>query len=574
VRAPQAGKELSPVHIFLLAVALLFPQQQDDLSIIEGQVLDRSTNAPIPGARVIAARIDKPGTAIGPGLLDIKPAEGEQDPKAERAAVLTGSDGKFRIRFQGEVRCVLFADAPGYVRPQTGIGPDNTFTAKPGSPKPDIVLRLSHEVSISGRVLDAETDQPAPGLMVRTLSNRAASAGHFLLPGRSAKTDDQGRFKIESVAPGEYYLEVGPPLAATLSKVRPLEAFRNDQEKSCVKSWYPDANSVEQALTVRVAEGAPIDGLTIRAARRKTGSIRGRVLGDVPGEEAHLDLTAVERSLTGQGFSSVRGGKIKVGEEFEMDHLSPCSGYLIAAVIGDHPKYAKVSVVIGEDNQEGLDLYLRPAMSLSGRVRIEGREERPDQPVLPSDSVRVSLRPVVLLSALNSDAPALVNPQDGLFTVGGMVTDRYRVNVTGAPPGYAVSEVRYNGRVCPFSMVPFEATAAQQSLEVRLAQAGSIVATVTDGSNPLPNSILLMAPEGADPEVLYLGYELKQATASRQGRASFANLKPGVYRLVAYTPGTPWADDPDFRRHLMNGERVEVSANQQQPIELRARSLR
>jgi len=562
------------MHLFLLAFALLFTQQTDDLSIIEGQVVDKLTGAPIAGARVIAARIDK-GLGIGPGVLDAKPTAGEQDPKANQAAVLTGPDGKFRFRFQGEVRCMLFADAEGYVRPQAGIYPDNMFTAKPGSPKSDVLFRLAHALYVSGRVLDADTEQPVPGLSVTSLTNRSTSSGHYLSMGGTAKTDSEGRFKIERVAPGDYYLQVAPPLNAGLSKVRPIEEFRNDSEKTYVKSFYPDAVRVEEALPVKLAEGAPIEGVEIRIKKRKTASIRGRVLGDVPPgapPDVSIGLFGIEQQLTGMSFSIIAQGKLKAGDEFEIDHLNPCTCYLSATMRGDRPKVALLSLVIGEDNQDGLDLNLRPTVSLNGHVRMEGREPSQDQPALPTDSVRISFRPVMLESGLNSGQPVPVAARDGSFTAENFATNKYYV--TGAPAGYAISEVRYNNTVCPSGMVPVEAAAEHQDVEVKLAQTGSIVATVTDGSNPLSGGIVLLAPEAAGPDVLYLGYELRQSTATENGRASFAGLIAGAYRLIAYTPGAQWADDPGFRDRMRNGTRIEVTANQQQQIELRAQSLR
>jgi hypothetical protein len=210
---------------------------------------------------------------------------------------------------------------------------------------------------------------------------------------------------------------------------------------------------VEEALPVKLAEGAPIEGVEIRIKKRKTASIRGRVLGDAPPgapPDVSIGLFGIQQQLTGMSFSIIAQGKLKAGDEFEIDHLNPCTCYLSATMRGDRPKVALLSLVIGEDNQDGLDLNLRPTVSLNGHVRMEGREPGWDQPALPTDSVRISFN----------------------------------------------------------------------------------------------------------------------------GRASFAGLIAGAYRLIAYTPGAQWADDPGFRDRMRNGTRIEVTANQQQQIELRAQSLR
>ena len=116
-----------------VALALLFAQQTERLSVVEGKVLDGATNQPVSGARVILARFDRPGWGIGGDLLDTQPSAREQDPKANRLAVITGDDGGFRFRIEGPAQLVLFANAAGYVKPMLGMGPDNMYEVAAGA---------------------------------------------------------------------------------------------------------------------------------------------------------------------------------------------------------------------------------------------------------------------------------------------------------------------------------------------------------------------------------------------------------------------------------------------------------
>lgn len=57
---------------------------------------------------------------------------------------------------------------------------------------------------ISGLVLEAQTLEPAQGMLVGAYSNLADSAIHTLPPDRIARTNQRGQFTIRNLAPGQY----------------------------------------------------------------------------------------------------------------------------------------------------------------------------------------------------------------------------------------------------------------------------------------------------------------------------------------------------------------------------------
>jgi hypothetical protein len=113
-----------------------------------------------------------------------------------------------------------------------------------------------------------------------------------------------------------------------------------------------------------------------------------------------------------------------------------------------------------------------------------------------------------------------------------------------------------------------------QTVEVRLAPAGSILATVLEGDKPLPGATLVFAPDSAAPRDLLLGSALRQARAGQDGKAPVPSLLPGVYRMIAYPPGAPWADDPALPERLRNAQRVEVTAGEQKVVDVPALAAR
>ena len=560
-----------------LSATVLFAQQTDPLSTVEGKVVDASTELPVAGARVIAMRIDGKGRKPDVPPRDAQPSAGEQDPAAAQAAVLTGPDGRFRLRFEGPVLFGLWVDDARYAGPKWGwgMGPDNMFEAKPDAPKTDIVVKLVPASSIAGRLIDAGTKEPLPDFSVLAESYQTGGSRRLLLPAGEAKTGPDGRFTIDRALPGDCLLSVHPPVAPKIGAPKPVEDFRHAVQKGYAAAWYPGVDSVEQAVPLHVAPGAHIEGVEIGISKKRVASIRGRVLGDPSAAktEALLSLTRVTRAVDGSEFSSVAQGNPQLGAEFEIANLSPGTYYLSAqsGFEKESAKYAVMTIEVGEENQDGLDLYLTRGVAVAGRVRIEGREDDPDKPALPKDDVQVRLVPLIGFGSDQDPAAAPAASKDGGFRIEGVLPSEYHLRLLAPPEGYAVSEVRYKGSLCAHGIVAIEAGAAAQRLEIKLAPANSaVLATVTDGDQPAAGATLLLVPAGATDEALrYVFGLLRQISAGKDGRATISGLLPGTYRVTAYPKGASWAEDPNLLQRFATGDEVQLGAKQTAAIYVR-----
>jgi hypothetical protein len=220
-----------------------------------------------------------------------------------------------------------------------------------------------------------------------------------------------------------------------------------------------------------------------------------------------------------------------------------------------------VVVDVGEENQDGLDLLLRKGATVTGRVRIAGRDAPLGKPALPTADVKVDVEPLVRMRFMD-ERPSPVDAATGVFTIEGVPADTYYVKVDSPPQGYKVSAVRYAGMLCPHSVVAIAPDAHGSGLEITLSAAdGSVMVTAADRSNPAPGAAVLLVPEGAvNKDVLYR--VLRQATADKNGQAIIADLLPGTYRVAAYAQGVLWGDDPELEHRLARGEEVRIASKQ------------
>jgi len=181
-------------------------------------------------------------------------------------------------------------------------------------------------------------------------------------------TDQNGRFRLDRVEPGDYYLEVRPPLLAAIGEPKPVEDFRNAVQKTYTSTWHPGMERLELALPVKLVEGAAVEGVQVEVTKKRTASVRGRLLSDLTGE-VRLSLTAVQNRVGSRGYMVIARGTRNAGAEFEIDDLSPGAYHLFAempGLTGSERRWASMTLEVGEQNQDGVDLQLREGVAITG----------------------------------------------------------------------------------------------------------------------------------------------------------------------------------------------------------------
>ncbi|MCC6368957.1 MAG: carboxypeptidase regulatory-like domain-containing protein [Bryobacterales bacterium] len=560
----------------LLLAAAAAAQSDVPATTIAGTLMDGSTNLPIAGGKVVFQRLEKGNVLTGPRLFDIDPAKADAGGNAVRLATLTDAVGKFRFRVSGKCTFALFSDAPGYVRVDH-VHHDNTYELDSESGKSGIVIRLTPQLTISGRVTDSETKQPVRGIAVVPNQFHVTSTGRVLFPsGNAATTDDSGTFRLSGLAPGEYYLEVRPPLGAKIQEAKPVACFRNLVQKSYTATWYPGVERSQDAVPLRLVDGSALDHLDIRIRKRKTASIRGRVLSaeDLGQADIFLGLSGVTSEVAGSSFRLIAGGKVKAGTQFQVDGLAPGMYFLTANTAAEQRrdmKSATLTLEVGDENQDHLDLRLRNGVHLRGRVQLKGRQESNEEFSLPVENMQVHLSPLVH-AAFITESPVGVDSKTGAFDVEGAIPDRYRLLLFNAPAGYKIAETEYNGTLCANGILTIDPNANFHQLRIKLAPAtSSLTITAADGTRPAVAATVLLVPDAVDDQAFYTA--LQQATTDRDGRVTIGQLLPGAYRVFAYTNGSAWASDPYLKQRVLAGHKVQLAENEAATLDLRPHKL-
>lgn len=242
--------------------------------------------------------------------------------------------------------------------------------------------------------------------------------------------------------------------------------------------------------------------------------------------------------------------------------------------------WAQILVDVNGQSLSGLELNLRPAMSVSGRVVV-------DTVVPPVAAVGrrtlIQLRPWPEQSPVAPTARRATVQADGAFRIDGVVPGSYVVSVQPPAPSGAgalmlrsatVDDVDLMANV--LDMIPGGST---DGLVITLTdRVTEIAGRLIDASDrPVSEYLVLVFP--ADRRLWALGAERLRAPVhtATDGLYAVGGLPPGDYYLAALTDVEPWDHlDPDFLELLVPGAiRITLADGERKRQDLRvAREIR
>jgi len=281
-----------------------------DRVAVEGRVVAGPDRAPVEEAEVVGTTMD--------GLLE----------STDRTR--TGADGRFRVLVPKEEGTVS-ARARGYVPASLPVD----ATSK------DVELVLGRAGRIRGIVTRRGGGGPVVGAEVR-LVREGRNEGWR--PDLSVRTDGDGRFEAEDLAPASYFLVargegyVSAAFLAVESAARTIArvTLGAGDDLEVVLESVPGARIVG---TVKDAEGGAVEGATVHASRRPAGRLE----------------SPDEPSWSAYGSDSVASGP---GGEFEISSLVPGVEYTVSASARARPDSGGRLVKTTNDAPASVDLVL------------------------------------------------------------------------------------------------------------------------------------------------------------------------------------------------------------------------
>ena len=441
----------------------------------------------------------------------------EIDIPASILATETDSQGNFTFDDVAPGRYILAAQRAGYLNASYSNARGRVLTVQPGQKTTDIVIKMTPQGIVGGRVVDEE-NEPLPGasVSVSALLFKDQALAPMAVQG---KTDADGAFAIGNLAPGRYVVSVAAPPDAESPVRSPLLS----QREIYVTTYYPDAIELAAATPIELGAGAQVRGLEIRLHKVPVFRVSGKVINAVTGEADSRTVVNLFRRGDVPGISA-RSTGVSAGD-FSFDGVSPGSYVLetksIAEAEDRSPLVGRQVISVGGRDLDGVVLQLTPGNELSGTVIVEGSP--------PSAWPQITLTPT---EGLDYPTDFTKIDANGRFTVTGLEPAPYRLNIGSVPPPMFVNAIRFNGR--EIGNEPIDLASAQKgSLEIVISdRVSSLTGVVHDSAGPAGPGILVMAHRKNSGQI-----QNRVAQTDASGHFSFTSLPAGEYTLTAMDTG-------------------------------------
>jgi len=494
---------------------------------VAGVVVDSQSQTPLANVRVSLA----PTTT--------------RDQKLEQ---VTKQDGRFSFAVDAAGKYTLLIAKPGYPPQsykQDGVsGFSSAIVVGDGQDTRQIVFQANRGGVISGQVKD-EDSEPVGNALVAVFQAVVQAGERRVIRRGQTRANAAGEFRFANLARGSYYVcAMGRPWFADSlirfqqlqearnrlplnrrftptnqsneSTIEPASADPNFRGTAFTTTFYPNAQSVEEASTVQVAAGGEAQ-VSITLPLSKAVTLKGSI--SLGGETSgHANLV---KKIDGQAMSFLEEEVGKDGT-FVFRNV-PAGVYEIEAA--SQSSFGPTSWSIRQDVAVGtadMEIALKPPNmgSLSGKVNLEG-ETAP-----PPANFFVSLRDE---KGIIARAEAEVGP-NGSFSLSRLPPGKYEV--TAAFSNFIAAYLMGpGGEYLPLTVEIAPGMTVLRDLT--MARAASVIqGRVEKGGAPLVGAFVLLMPK--DPSRRW-AYRADQTDSD--GSYRLATISSGDYLLIALTEG-------------------------------------
>ena len=238
---------------------------------LDGRVINIETGEPVPAADVTATCLTE-----NPRLRGY----------CKDQSLKTTAEGTFRFDLRLNVKYILATTgAPGLV--PTKLSKIEIDFTRRYSPMGSIVLKLTPEATITGKVLD-EKGEPKADVEVLAVRQIVAAATAEVVPVSKALSNEKGVYVLHSLAPGNYYVSTPIQHEDKNDTVHPYLFFA------------PDCLSLDQASLTHVDAGQSYSDIDLHLHPLQFYRLQGRAqmetAGSIASDPPRLEVDARDSS--------------------------------------------------------------------------------------------------------------------------------------------------------------------------------------------------------------------------------------------------------------------------------------
>jgi 5-hydroxyisourate hydrolase-like protein (transthyretin family) len=479
----------------------------------------------------------------------------------------TDGDGKFAFASLPPDRYTVGVSKPPYIGTIAGSKrpgrPGTPIVVAAGQKVGNIAVRMPMGAVITGVITD-EKGSPAANAGVALQQWRMQSGERTLVSAGTAFTDERGRYRFHGLMPGEYLVSAYPvssPVASRVLTTAEVDAaLRGETPAPAAAASAP----LRYALvyfpgTPRSSDATPI--LLATAEERQNVDFRlgtvtmSRVEGTV-GTNDGQPLAQARILVVSTGSALSTASMIAVGPDGRFSFTNAPGRYAVT-VTGtgaQQGQFASAMVELAGADVFGLQLLMRPTMTVNGQLAFEGRATAPS----PAGR-RIPFRQFGSTAVPTGGPVMSATSPTGTFTVTGLVPGRYQI---GGPIGFgptadtmtwALKSVTVDGTDITDQLLEVSGEAAPKNIVVTYTDQFQELSGRLQSQSGAPASdyTILVFPE----DKAYWIHGSRRIVTTRPGTdgrftlsgAGPTTLPPGRYLLAAVTDlGRDEQFDPAF----------------------------
>ena len=484
----------------------------------------------------------------------------------------TDAEGKFSFVNLPADRYTLGVSKAPYLSMIAGAKrpgrPGTPIVVANGQKITNVAVRLPLGGAITGLVTD-ERGQVGSGVMVFVMQWRmqgsertlAQVAGPFV-------TDDEGRYRAYGLVPGEYIvtgMRTGLPQATRPLSVSEVDAALSGNAAPAsppptplryAPVYFPGTTRASDAVPIVVAAGEERNNADFRLETVTTSRVEGSVVM-ADGQPAGAQFVVLA-TATGNLLQTAVPTRTTPDGRFQFPNVQPGSYVLVVNGQGlTAGQFARASLEVAGADVFGVQLAMRPAMTLTGRLAFDGL----NAPGLAGR--RLPFRALDSIASSPAGASAGNTDQSGVFTLSNLVPGRY---VLGGPLSFGPSTDTMTWTLQ--SVIVDGRDVTDLAFEIADAAPKSVVVTYTDkwqelsgrlqsqSGAPVSDYTIIVFPE--DKAYWFQGTRrIVTARPGTDGRFTLSGkglttLPPGKYLLAAVTDiGRDERFDPAFLSQIV-----------------------
>ena len=519
-------------------------------SVLRGQIVAADTGAPIRRAQV---RISSP------------------DARESRVAT-TDQQGRFEIKQLPAGRYTVTASKGGFVALQFGQRrPSESGTPielGDGQTIDKIAIGLPRGSVLGGRITD-EFGEPVANASVSAWRYGFVGGVRRMMPaGQNSRdtTDDQGQFRLFGLPPGDYFV------SATLRTGGPEVTDPMGEPSGYAATYYPGTINVAEAAKVTLAVSQENTGVSFGLIATKLVRVTGQVITSSGSPATNGMVLLMPAGANGRpAIAAQQGGagnRIDQSGTFRLPNVA-AGRYLLQARSGGREfEIARLDLVVGADDVDGVTLVTAPGATLGGNIVSDTGEPfdfRPSQ-------LQIGARP--------GSPETMAMPQGGggsrvgddwSFTLPNII-DAVLIRAS-SPQGWTTKAVFLNGQEITDTPTEFPAGQAVGGLQIVLTKkVTSLTGQVTDAKGtPVLDATVVVFPAN-EKLWTYQSRFIKAARPDQDGKYRVTGLPGSENYLVVALQGLEdgQAGDPEFLATVKGvGARLELGDGESKSVDVK-----